>query len=243
MAAPSFPAPPDLSELLRYFASTYDTSTGIQQRQQPSAQRQHDRGAQPHVRRWETERQRQRSSKAKQQQEASVKQHLQRHQRQPPSREASSRQPETSDWNGSTQVPAAVTKPLKHQILDRTFQPPTPVLVDASGTTHLLQRLSKTTVSSRLKSHHQTDREAALATATVVIANAFERRTQRHLPTNARASVRERRYEADDTTGESQTPSRVTPDSRARDGIQTLLMYRREVEKRLSADPTHFPSH
>ncbi|TYZ62012.1 hypothetical protein PybrP1_010921 [[Pythium] brassicae (nom. inval.)] len=216
MAAPSFPAPPDLSELLRYFASTYDTSAGSQKLQQ-------DR------------------HKAKQSQEASVKQHLQHHQREPSSRDAAPRQREPGDWNGSTQIPAAGVKPLKHQILDRTFQPPAPVLVDVSGTTHLLQRLSKTTVSSRLK-RHQADETAALAAATAVLTNASERRSQRHLLTKAPASAREQCFEADGTIGESVSPPCVPPDARARDGIQTLLMYRREVGKRLDGDPTHFPS-
>lgn len=230
MATPSFPAPPDLSELLQFFASTYDTK---QQQKAATVDK-------PELRRADSARrsQQQRSGELKRSTETGTKKPTRRESS--PPREAATRQPRaSSDWNGSTLISAAIAKPLKHQILDRTFQPPAPVVVDASGTTNLLQRLSKTTVSSRLK-RHQADQAAALAAATAVLANAFERRNQHHQHQHPKKShVREPRYEDDH---EAQLPPRVPPDSRARDGIQMLLMYRREVEKRLSADPTHFPS-
>uniref|UniRef100_K3WLD4 Uncharacterized protein n=1 Tax=Globisporangium ultimum (strain ATCC 200006 / CBS 805.95 / DAOM BR144) TaxID=431595 RepID=K3WLD4_GLOUD len=67
-----------------------------------------------------------------------------------------------------------------------------------------------TTISSRLK-RHQAGQHASSA---VSIARATAKEQQRSL--------------------------KSPPDTRAHDGIQMLLMYRKEVEKRLSLDPTYY---
>lgn len=110
-------------------------------------------------------------------------------------------------WNASTLLPPAPTKPLRHQILDKTYQPPAPVYVGATETNELLGRLGKTTVSSRLKDTHRGD-------------------SCRLGGGNSPSSDLEDEDELYD----------AVPDTRARDAIQTLLFYRREVEKRLQRD-------
>lgn len=169
---------------------------------------------------------------------------MQHRRRESPPKEPTPTSSRANDWNGSTQIPVTTAKPLKHQILDRNYQPPAPVVVDASGATHLLQRLSKTTVSSRLKRHHA-DEAATLAAATAVLASAFERRSQSHAQqyqTKTAVQPIDELSPSHDEDDRGADESRAPPDTRARDGIQMLLMYRKEVEKRLSLDPTHFPS-
>lgn len=107
-------------------------------------------------------------------------------------------------WNSSTLLPPAPAKPLRHQILDKTFQPPAPAYVGQTEASDLLNRLGKTTVSSRLKDTHRSD--------------------------PYRLSGAPSDLEDDDNLPDT------VPDTRARDAIQTLLFYRREVEKRLQRD-------
>jgi len=107
-------------------------------------------------------------------------------------------------WNSSTLLPPAPTKPLRHQILDKTFQPPAPAYVGQTEANDLLNRLGKTTVSSRLKDTHRSD------------------------PYRLGGAPND--LEDEDTLHDT------APDTRARDAIQTLLFYRREVEKRLQRD-------
>lgn len=148
----------------------------------------------------------------------------------PPSAPATQKDP-SHDWNGSTQIPATISKPLKHQILNRNYQPPAPVFVDPSDAIHLLKRLSKTTISSRLKRHPADQAmRGALAGVTLPISGkrAHKQQLERHKSSN---------HDGQHNSDETQTSP---PDSRARDGVQTLLMYRQEVEKRLSLDPTYY---
>ncbi|KAF1784270.1 hypothetical protein GQ600_14591 [Phytophthora cactorum] len=60
-------------------------------------------------------------------------------------------------WNSSTQLPPAPTKALRHQLLCRAYQPPAPVYVVPSEASELLDRLSKGTISSRSKLKLQDD--------------------------------------------------------------------------------------
>ncbi|GAB9465300.1 hypothetical protein Gpo141_00002711 [Globisporangium polare] len=269
MATHAFPAPPDLSELLKFFATlSYDQHghPGTQQQQQSPTRRRRDTAElQSSTRQlrssgsFQSSSQQQRPSSSRDRisttQDPRTRTQPSTSQRRrdsppknpaglppPPPPQQQQQQRATHDWNGSTQIPVTIAKPLKHQILDRTYQPPAPVVVDASGTTHLVKRLSKTTVSSRLK-RHQADEEAALAAATTALSSAFERRSHRHRHHHHSRTTKhhaDRDYETNAKSDDVLPPS--PPDSRARDSVQTLLMYRREVEKRLSMDPTHFPA-
>lgn len=259
MATHAFPAPPDLSELLKFFATlSYDQQSHVSgtQQQQSSTRRRRDtaerqssrhlrstapftassQGQRPNVSRdrvstTQALRMRTQPSASHRRRESPPKDFTAAVPPPPPST--------SNDWNGSTQIPVTTAKPLKHQILDRTYQPPAPVIVDASGATHLVKRLSKTTVSSRLKRHQADEEEAALAATTAALAGAFERRSRHHQHHKSKhTGLQSGDYEPPAGDDARSPPS--PPDSRARDGIQTLLMYRREVEKRLSMDPTHF---
>lgn len=108
-----------------------------------------------------------------------------------------------ASWNSSTQLPLPPSRQLRHQILNKAYQPPAPVYVDISETNQLVDRLGKTTVSSRMKEYQQS------AVSNIVNLHPGE---------------------VDDDAFDDAPCS--PPDTRARDAIQTLLFYRREVEKR-----------
>lgn len=265
MATHAFPAPPDLSGLLKFFATLSYDQQKHPVTQQPSTRRRRDGTDHaelqsnrhrhssapfpPPSQRQRTRENRVATSQDSKKRATSDVRRTQlsiSHRRResppkdlppPPSRSSS------NDWNGSTQIPIATAKPLKHQILDRTYQPPAPVVVDASGASHLIKRLSKTTVSSRLKHHQGDDETAALEAATAALAGAFERRNHHHHHYSKTSKHHDGLSGGGKLTDNGLSPSlSPPPDSRTRDGVQTLLMYRREVEKRLSMDPTHFPA-
>ncbi|KAG7385027.1 hypothetical protein PHYPSEUDO_001963 [Phytophthora pseudosyringae] len=112
----------------------------------------------------------------------------------------------TQGWNASTQLPPAPATTLRHQLLCRTYQPPAPVYVVPSEASELLDRLAKGTISSRSK-----------------------------LKTNSTRGGQNCSAGGDDR---SSSAVRLTSpaDTRGRDAIQTLLFYRKEVEKRRHLD-------
>jgi hypothetical protein len=111
-------------------------------------------------------------------------------------------------WNGSTQLPPAPANILRHQLLCRTYQPPAPVYVAPSEAGELLDRLAKGTISSRskLKSQGDSNRGGAYCSA------------------------------GGDERTSNGVRSASLADTRGRDAIQTLLFYRKEVEKRRRLD-------
>lgn len=111
-------------------------------------------------------------------------------------------------WNASTQLPPAPAKTLRHQLLSRTYQPPAPVYVVPSEATELLDRLAKGTISSRSKLRSQGD------------------------PTRGGQN----RIGGDERSSSGVVRPASLTDTRGRDAIQTLLFYRKEVERRRRLD-------
>ncbi|GMF28031.1 unnamed protein product [Phytophthora lilii] len=115
--------------------------------------------------------------------------------------------PAPQGWNASTQLPPAPSKALRHQLLCRTYQPPAPMYVVPSEASELLNRLAKGTISSRSKLKSQAD-------------SAYVEKSS--IGGSGRSTRAER--------------SACPADTRGRDAIQTLLFYRKEIEKRRRLD-------
>ncbi|OWZ09015.1 hypothetical protein PHMEG_00018350 [Phytophthora megakarya] len=117
--------------------------------------------------------------------------------------------PHDQGWNSSTQVSEAPVKTLRHQILSRAYQPPAPVYVVPSEASGLMDRLSKGTISSRSKLKSQVDPTQGGQVGSV-------------------------------GNGERSSGMKPgSPDTRGLDAIQTLLYYRKEVEKRRQLDTSY----
>ncbi|KAJ0411656.1 hypothetical protein ATCC90586_004125 [Pythium insidiosum] len=161
-----------------------------------------------------------------------------------------------SRWNSSTQIARPSGRALTHQILSRTFAPPAPTLVTRSEAPKVVARLTKDTISSRLKdhrsAHHLSTTRAAAVTAAAAAAgggsgaaaaSAAEIEIEMHRTRRHRQRQRQRQQHYGGAVGvhaaatASAEPS--SPETSGRDGIQLLLFYRREVEKRLRADPAY----
>ncbi len=127
---------------------------------------------------------------------------------------------EPSGWNSSTQISRNTTNPLKHQILCRKFDPPASVTVNPTQTTNLVERLSKETISSRMRGA-QTSRATGL------------------IPSRKTVDVNRKRYHLEQRKQTRANTKHPVPVSKEHDSIQMLLFYRREVEKRLRSDPTY----
>ncbi|KAG6617523.1 Bzip transcription factor [Phytophthora cinnamomi] len=215
MPSREFPAPPDLSELLKFFESDEGKARVSRQNVATRANSQRSRALPPQSafsRRLSTESINAAASKLwKTPPQTKPATAGSRRLSQP--RAANSEPKAATDekptstpqsWNASTLLPPAPTKTLRHQLLCRTYQPPAPVYVVPSEATELLDRLAKGTISSRSKLKPHADPK--------------------------KCSV----------GGDDRPVSGVRPaspaDTRGRDAIQTLLFYRKEVEKRRRLD-------
>ncbi|GMF32619.1 unnamed protein product [Phytophthora fragariaefolia] len=218
MPSREFPAPPDLSELLKFFESDEGKARVSRQNVAARSNTQHSRQQPPSSsfsRQLSNENiniaaaKALRSSTQTKTVPAGNRRHLQ-------PRVAKSEPKATTDdktsstpqgWNASTLLPPGPAKTLRHQLLCRTYQPPAPVYVVPSEASELLDRLAQGTVSSRSKLKPNADPKKAN--------NGADER-----PMNACIGVR------------PASPA----DTRGRDAIQTLLFYRKEVEKRRRLD-------
>jgi hypothetical protein len=140
-----------------------------------------------------------------------------------------------SGWNSSTQLAKTAAKPLKHQILCRNFVPSaTTAAVDRKGTTQLLERLSKATVSSRMKG-------AGLGSNGAVVDGGRLNAPKAPIEVDRKRLHLQKRHAAakqKESSGQDGEKWRNSPRS-GREGIELLLFYRKEVEKRLRADPMY----
>lgn len=122
-------------------------------------------------------------------------------------------------WDSSTQVPKTIAKPLKHQILNRTFEPTPQAYVDPARAQRVVRRLSKGTISSRMK-EQQDGYEGT--------------RSGRLNLDHQRVEVDRKRYHLQ---RKHSAETNLRDNQEKVDRIQMLRYYRKEVEKRLRADP------
>ncbi|GLD96368.1 hypothetical protein PINS_up005051 [Pythium insidiosum] len=132
-----------------------------------------------------------------------------------------------SRWNSSTQIARPSGRALTHQILSRTFAPPAPTVVARRDAPKVVARVSMDTISSRLKGQRPAAARAAKSPGVAV-----EMDRKRHHLQRQQTAIRQPAALADSQQASS-------PDTSGRDAIQLLLFYRREVAKRLRADPMY----
>ncbi|KAE9048729.1 hypothetical protein PR002_g304 [Phytophthora rubi] len=205
MPSREFPAPPDLSELLKFFESDEGKArVNVATRTKTQRSRQSSLSS-----RLSSESLNVVSSRAPVQTKTvtAASRRLSQPRAAKNDRPATDEKPNSSPqgWNASTVLPPAPAKTLRHQLLCRTYQPPAPVYVVPSEATELLDRLAKGTISSRSKS-----------------------KPHAHNPKNCTVG-------GDDRPINGVRPASPA-DTRGRDAIQTLLFYRKEVEKRRRLD-------
>ncbi|EGZ21374.1 hypothetical protein PHYSODRAFT_329332 [Phytophthora sojae] len=212
MPSREFPAPPDLSELLKFFESDEGKARVSRQNVATRASTQRSRSQSSQSRRLSSGSLNAAASKVwlsppqTKSTTAGTRRLSQPRAARSENKPAADEKPSTTPqgWNASTLLPPAPAKSLRHQLLCRTYQPPAPVFVVPSEASELLDRLAKGTISSRSKLKPQADLK--------------------------KCSVG-----GDDRSSSGVRPAAPT-DTRGRDAIQTLLFYRKEVEKRRRLD-------